>query len=65
MSGLGNQGGGPRREASLGQVSKATSGGGNTPGTINAGKTGGGGGSMGAVKTERPQSDKKDGGLGN
>lgn len=65
MSGLGNQGGGPQREASKGQVTKATSGGSNEPGSTNGGTSGGGGGSMGAVKTERPQSNKKDGGLGN
>ena len=60
MSGLGNQGGGPRREASKGQVTKATSGGANTSGTINAGN-GSGGSHGGSVKQERP----RDEGLGN
>ena len=60
-SGLGNQGGGPQKGASLGQVSKATSDGASTPGTNMAGDSGGGGGSINSVKQERP----RESGLGN
>ena len=60
MSGLGNQGGGPQKQASKSQVSKATSGGSNTPGTINSGN-GQGSGNLNAVKQERPREQ----GLGN